>query len=483
MESIRTQTVRGAKWSALEGIAGQAVSFLLFLALARLLTPVDFGVVAIANLLVMVMQAFIYQGLGQAIIQFADLDDLYLDTIFIINLAAGVAFFLLTIGIAPMIEKWFSTPGLAGVLCWLSPVFLISGLTDVHNNLLAREMNFRALARRTLLSYLAGGFVGVTLALRGAGVWSLVGQQLAIALVNLVVLWTASSWRPRFGFSKVRARRLLYFGIQILWVDLVGLANRRADQLFVGKYLGPVITGFYTVGARVSMLVSEILAKSIARVSLSALSRIQTETSRFAEALCSLVEMQSVLMFPIAIGLAIVAPEIMHLCFGQKWEASVPIMQALLVACPFEALSGAHQSALVSKGKPAWSSLISTFHAVTNLAFFAVAIHRGALAVAMAFSLRALILYPVELWVLKRVLDFPVARFLKPLGFQIAITALMAVVLVILRNGWFSQLPQQLNLGVSIVTGALVYFLLLILLNRPLYQRIRQLIPMRQVLA
>ncbi|MEO7933360.1 MAG: lipopolysaccharide biosynthesis protein [Chthoniobacterales bacterium] len=476
MESIRTQAAKGAGWSAAEGIAGQVISFLLFLALARLLTPSDFGVVAVANLCVMIIQAFIYQGLGQAIIQFADLDDQYLDTVFCINLAAGIFFFLLTLLMAPWVGHWFQTPGLAGVLCWLSPVFLISGLTDVQNNLLARKMNFQALARRTLFSYFAGGIVGVAMALRGGGVWSLVGQQLTIAVVNLIVLWTASDWRPGFQFCPRRARRLLIFGVKIFWVDLLGLINRRSDQLFIGKFFGPLTTGFYAVGSRVSMLLSEILAKSIARVSLSALSRLQNQTARFADALCEIVEMQGVLVFPIAIGLAVVAPEVMHICFGAKWAASVPIMQALLLACPFDALSGAHHSALVAQGRPGWSSLLTTAHAVLNLIFFAVAIHWGAVAVALAFSLRAILLYPVELLALRHTLHFPILRFGKLVFFPITATCLMAGSLILLRKDLLSAWPPAINLLVSVCLGAAIYIFLIIGLNRTLFQKIRQLL-------
>ena len=187
-------------WSTLESVAGQGLSFLVFLLLARILAPADFGVVAIANVYVLVAQFFIFQGLGQAIIQFDDLDDEHLDTVFWINLGVGVFFLVLTLLAAGVVQHWFAVPSLAAILRGLSPIFILAALSDVQNNLLTRRLQFRALALRTLSSYFAGGITGVVLALSGAGAWSLVGQQVVLWAVNLVALWGASDWRPRWRF-------------------------------------------------------------------------------------------------------------------------------------------------------------------------------------------------------------------------------------------------------------------------------------------
>ncbi len=459
------QTVHGVAWSGIEGLAGQLISFLVFIVLAHFLSSLDFGIVAIANLYVLVAQFFVFQGLGQAIIQFEDLDDRHLDTVFWINLSVGCFILLLTSAVAGAVAAWFDMPALAAILRGLSPIFLLAALADVQNNLLARQLQFRALALRTLSSYLAGGVVGIALAWRGAGAWSLVGQQLTIWLVNLVALWTASSWRPRLAFCPERARRLLRFGVKLLWVDLTGLLNRRADQLFVGKFLGAAVVGFYAVGARVATLLSEVLIRSLARVSVSALSRLQGQVERFGGAFYRIVEMQSVFVLPATAGLAILAPDVVHLFFGAKWEPSVRIMQLLLLACPFEALSAVHQSVLVARGRPDWCSGIATVHALANVLAFTVAIHWGALAVAAAFSGRAALLYPFELLVLKRVTGISISKTLLLFLPQVLATLAMAAVIYSLRGYWQTG-PASARLGALIVLGACCYGGVLQWLNR-----------------
>lgn len=464
MPSFKEKTFRGAGWSTLEGMAGQGLSFLIFLILARLLSPRDFGIVAIANVYVLVAQFLVFQGLGQAILQFQDLDEEHLDTIFWINVAIGSALLLLTLLGASAAEAWTCTPGLGPVLRGLSPVLFLAALTDVPNNLLSREMRFRKLAGRTLVAYLAGGVVAVACALRGAGAWSLVAQQVTFWLANFIMLWAATPWRPRPRFCVARAARLLRFGKHLLWVDLAGLVSRRSDQIFVGRFFGPIAGGFYSVGARVSMLVGEVLIRSLSKVTVTVLSRLQNEGLRFNAAVYEVVEMQSALILPVAVGLALVAPDVIALFLGRKWAPSVPIVQALLLACPLEAFSAVHQSTLVARGQPQWCSALTTMHAAANLLVFAVAIRWGPLAVATGYTLRALCLYPVELGVLHRAAALSPARFLRMLSPQAGAALVMTGTLLLLRSQLGAAAPGLL-LAASVLIGAAVYLSAEALLN------------------
>ena len=292
-------------------------------------------------------------------------------------------------------------------------------------------------------------------------------QQLTVWLVNFVVLWTATPWRPRFRFCLERARRLLRFGLHLLWTDLVGLVNRRSDQLFVGRAFGPVIGGFYAVGARVAMLVSEVLIRSFGRVTVTVFSRLQNEAARFQAAVYETVEMQSAIILPVSVGLALVAPDIVALFLGAKWSAAIPVMQALLLACPCEALSSVHQSTLVARGRPQWCSTLTTAHAVANLAIFSVAIRWGPVAVAAGYAARGLLLYPVELAVLRRVAGFSPARFFRLLLPQAGAVSLMAGAVLLLRAR-LEPLAPALLLPASVLTGAAAYIAAEGLLNRRL---------------
>ncbi len=452
---MKNKIIAGASWSAVEAFSGQVISFVVFLILARLLAPADFGLIALANIYVLIVQYLIFQGLGQAIIQFEDLDDEHLNTVFWINLAAAFGFVFLTWVSSDSIARWFSTPTLAAILKSLSPIFLLAALTDVQNNLLTRHLQFKSLALRTLVSYALGGVAGITLAWLGYGVWSFVAQQLTVWLINFISLWTSSTWRPRWVFSTTKAKRLLTFGVNLLAVDLMNLASKRSDQSVVGRSLGPPALGFYAVGARVSSLVSEILVKSLSRVTLSGLSRLQNEIERFLNALYRIFELQIVIALPAASGLALLASPVVQMCFGAKWQPGVAIMQVLLLAIPFEALSAVHFSALVALGRPRSCSILMTLHAMVNILFCVLVARHGVLAIAGAVALRALILYPVEVWVVKQIIPLSIARILQSLApILLATAAMVFITHTILRITPVADIAQLI---VGITVGAVTY--------------------------
>jgi len=472
LPTLRSQTISSSLWSGIEAFAGQGISFAVFFILARLLSPSDFGLIALANIYVLVVQYLIFQGLGQAILQFEDLDEEHLSTIFWLHLALGVLFCGLTFVAGGWVSVWFGAPGLSAILQMMTPIFLLAALTDVQNNLLGRRMNFKSLALRTLVSSAVGGVVGIGMAVAGFGVWSFVGQQVATWVINLAILWTASEWRPRFFFSQTKAGQLLRFGSNLLWVDLVGLASRRVDQLFVGRFFGASALGFYAVGSRVSSLVGEVMIRSLSRVSVSGLSRLQHDAARFTQALYAIFELQIAVILPVAIGAALLAGDVVRLFFGAQWEAAVPVMQVLLLAAPFEAMSAVHCSALISRGQPRWCSLLTTGHAVVNLLLCWLAASHGPTAVAVAVAVRAALLYPLEVIAVKRVVPLSGTRVFKELWPLFAATLLMALGVSFVSRLFGETGPLSLRLTAAVATGAAIYTAALTALKPRLAQEI-----------
>ncbi len=464
MYDLRTKAIRGAGWSVAGSLSGQIVSFVVFLLLARLLSIEQFGLIALANIYVLVVQIFVFQGLGQAVIQFEDLDDLHLDTVFWMNLAAGCFFCALTLVDADFFSGCVGAPPLGPLLRWLSPIFLFAALSDVQSNLLTRQMAFFSLAARTFISYVAGGVVGVALALGGAGAWSIVGQQLTIWALNVVVLWRASDWRPRFRFSRERASRLARFGANLLWVDLASLANRRSDQFFIARFLGPVAVGIYAIGGRISMLFGELVVRSFSRVSLSAFARLQNDPARLARGFYDVTEMQVALVLPITLGMTLIAPSAVSLFFGAKWLGAAPIVQVLILALPFEALSAIHFSVLISRGRPQWCSLLTLGHALVNVAMFFLAVRFGMLAVSIAYVLRAALFYPVELCFVRQLIPISFVKLFLLLASPLVAALAMTLGIYLLQE--VAVAPSSATwLCSAVALGAAIYGLIVYLLR------------------
>jgi O-antigen/teichoic acid export membrane protein len=424
---LARRTMRAASWAAAESMGGQCISFVVFLVMARLLTPADFGAVALANIYVAFSQVLIFQGLGQAIVQKAELSPEDLEAAFWINLSFGLVIAVVTLPLGGPVAQWFHSPGLAGLMRWLSPIFVLSALADVQTNLLAREFAYKSLAVRTIVAFSFGGLVGIFMARAGYGIWSLVGQQLTVAVFNVALLWTASPWRPRLRFSGSHAWTMWHFSSRLMGHEFVSLGSRRSDLFFVGKYLNTVAAGTYAVAARVSTLLNEIVVRSLSRVSLASLARLQGEPGGMGGAFSRIMQMQSCLIFPAAAALSFFAREVVLVTVGPHWVAAVPAMRVLLLAIPLEALSALNAAAIIARGRPGWVSMLTCVHAGLNVMLFAIVARWGIVAVATAYLIRATLLYPVELAVLRRLIPVTISQIcescLPPLIAVVAMTA------------------------------------------------------------
>jgi len=200
--SLREQAVKGVVWSGIQNWGSSLLSVGVFLVLARLLDAQAFGLVALASAFTGLMVIFLRQGFSRAIIQRSDLQPGHLDTAFWINIAGGVVLTGAGMALAGLVSSVYGEPQLTPVIRWLSVGFLASALSATQEAVLQRRLNFKGLAMRSLVASLAGGVVGVGMAVSGFGLWSLVGQNLCAGLVGVVVLWRASEWRPGFNVSR-----------------------------------------------------------------------------------------------------------------------------------------------------------------------------------------------------------------------------------------------------------------------------------------
>ncbi|HEX5578717.1 MAG TPA: oligosaccharide flippase family protein, partial [Candidatus Limnocylindria bacterium] len=205
---LRRQVARGLTWTIVNTWGEQALNLVVFIVLARLLTPVDFGLVALAAVFVAFAQLFVDQGLGDALVQRRELTGIHIDTAFWVAMATGALLTIAGIVLAYPIGALLGEPDLVPILQALSLTFVFVAMSSIQMALLRRALAFRSLAIRAIVAAFVGGVVGIALALAGAGAWALVGQQLAAAIASVVALWRGSPWRPSFGVSGPHFREL-----------------------------------------------------------------------------------------------------------------------------------------------------------------------------------------------------------------------------------------------------------------------------------
>lgn len=306
----------------------QAITMIVTLVLAGILGPTAFGTVAMATVYVLFVQMLLQQGMIPALIQRKDLRPEHLDSAFWMVVAASGVLTVVSIALAGWWASVNRLPDLQAVISVLSILIPIKGLVVVQEARLRRQMDFRPLAIRTMVSVLAGGVVGVVMAVQGMGVWALVAQQVTTGVMELVVLWSVSGWRPRLRFSSRCAKELLGFSAGSSLASFGVFINNRSDALLIGLFFGPAAVGLYRFASRWVDMLIEVSVRSLQAVSLPELSRFQDERERFDERLLAVLGLSSLLALP-ALGILAAASGPLMALVGPEWSDAVVPLQIL----------------------------------------------------------------------------------------------------------------------------------------------------------
>ncbi|MBW4700121.1 MAG: lipopolysaccharide biosynthesis protein [Aphanocapsa lilacina HA4352-LM1] len=459
--NLRHKAITGVGWSAVQNFGSQFLSLWVYLVLARILGPETFGLVALASVFVAFVQVFQEQGFTEAIVQRPALDRAHLDTAFWTNATIGLVLTLFGIAVSGPVAALFGEPRLGAILAWLAPSLLIGSLSAVQQAVLTREFAFRTLAARQLVATLAGGAVGLAMALSGFGVWSLVAQQLANQAIGLAILWFASPWRPGLQISKAHLRELFGFGINVTGFNLSNFFNRRAVDFLIGYFLGPVALGYYSIAMRILTVMIQLLTTTTTQVAMPTFSQLQQQPERLRSAFYTVTQFTSLVSFPAFLGVAALAPELVTVVFGSQWQASVPVLQILALLGLQQSVLFFNSTVLVAMGKPAWRLGINLLNAVCGLVAFAFAVHWGIVAVAAAYTLRVYLLSPVTIWAVDRLIRIELVtylnQFIPPLiGSLAMVSAIWAT-----RQLLLERLDPLSLLAFCLAVGAGVYLLTL----------------------
>jgi PST family polysaccharide transporter len=458
---LQRRVARGLTWTVADIWGRQLLNLLVFIVLARLLTPDDFGVVALAAVFVSFAQLIVDQGLGDALIQRQSLTRQHIDTAFWAAVLTSLMLTALTVATAGPIAAALSTPALAPILQVLAITFILAAFTSIQIALLRRELAFRSLAIRSLAATAAGGAVGIVAALQGAGAWALVAQQATSASVSVVALWAISPWRPQLSFSFPLFRELFPFGIRVVGSDILNFLSRYTSNFLIGVMLGTTLLGLYAVGNRI-LDVSQTLLLNVARkIAFPAFSRLQHDPERMQRAYLRMNRVAALIILPGYVALAVLAPQLTVLVFGDQWTESGTIAAILFMVGPVLSLQAFSDTLLNAVGHPEVVLRLRAINTFTTIIGFVLAVPFGIQAVAAAFTIRAYVVLPIVLRWMRTYAGIPTAQVIGQLrGIAIA-TAVMAAVMLLIVLQAVVSLPAAAEVGVASVVGAAAFLVVL----------------------
>ena len=475
--NLRQKAVNGIFWSVIQKWGRSAISIVTFVILSRLLAPEAFGLVALASVFTVFIELFLDQGLSAAIVQRAELEPEHLDTAFWINILTGILLTVGLISVSGLVATFFGEPRLSPVLRWLSISFILSALSSTQVAILQRRFAFRSLAVRSMAAATVGGIVGISMAFTGFGVWSLVGQDIVSALAGVVVLWRSSDWRPGLNVSKKHYKELFTFGASVVGNHALTVLIRRSDDLLIGYFLGTTLLGFYTVGYQLLLIIIRLVTEVTNSVAFPAFSRIQRQPERMRRAFYNVTQYTSLFAFPVFIGLAALAPELVQAIFGEKWAPSIPVMQVLALIGILQSVLFFNGSVIRASGKPLWELGIMFLNAVCSVMGFLLAVRWGIVAVAASFVIVGYSLAPISYIAVRRLIqvDFKTYlwQFVSPLSASLIMVAVIVGVKYLLKD---QSLNLYLGLSIYLSVGVLTFLLVIRFTARQLYQEMLDLV-------
>lgn len=420
---------RSAVWRFLEAAGSEGLAFAFMVLLARLLGPSDYGIVAMAALFVASCQKILYSGIPDALVQGDDVSNLRLDSAFWANMLLGLALSLLFIASGALAAEAVGEPHLKDVLVGLSPLPILFAANGVFQARLRRAMKFRVLALRTHACVLAGGITGAIFAFSGAGYWSLVAQQLAYAITNLVILARDSDWRPRLRVDADQVRSLYRFGGHVSGRALIDTLSQSGLTFIVGIFLPTAEVGLFAVARRVWLSLSYFTSASILEIMLPVLSRMSTKPDQHRDAVYTTFRLTALLCVPSFLSAAMIAEPMLRSVFGEKWAAGATCLQIMLVGGIFQAFCAVSVQVFSSIGQPRHGLYLSILGNATVVFLVLILARNGIDAAATGMAIGSAMAYPFVLFRLRKVLSIKPGRVVRE---QIPIWAGAAIIAVLI---------------------------------------------------
>ena len=482
MATERKGVLSNFLWRFAERCGAQLVTFIVSIILARLLTPDDYGTIALVTVFTTIMQVFVDSGLGTALIQKKDADDLDFSSVFYFNFAVCIVLYLMMFFSAPLIASFYSLPELTPVVRVISLTIVISGVKGVQQSYVSRNMLFKRFFYATLGGTIFSAFLGIAMAYLGLGVWAIVAQQLSNTAIDTLILWITVKWRPKWIFSWERLKGLLGFGWKMLCSALLDTIYNNIRSLLIGKVYSSADLAYYNEGKKFPNLIVTNINSSINSVLLPAMSREQDDKDRVKNMTRRSIMVSCYLMAPLMIGLACCASNIVVVVLTEKWLLCVFFLQVFCINYMFYPIHTANLNAIKAMGRSDLFLKLEIWKKVIGMILLLATLCISVKAMAYSLLISTFVSMIINTWPNKKLLDYSFIEQMKDILPSILLAVGMGVVVYFI--GLFN-LPTLPLLLIQVVCGGLIYvagsaifklepFLYLIGIIKPMIQKRRK---------
>lgn len=444
-------------WKLLERFSSQAISLLVTILLARILLPIEFGIIAIIVVFIELANVIIDGGLCTALIQKKGADDIDFSTIMYFSLVlAGVLYLLLYI-LAPTIANFYDNTLLTPVLRILSINLFLNSFNAIQRAYISKHMLFDKLFYCSLVAIVVSGTTGIVMAYSGYGVWALVAQQITNQFVLSVIMWFTIKWRPLFVFSKERFKTLFDYGWKIFLSNLIIALYENVRSLIIGKMYHPSALAFFDRGKQFPNLIMTNINISLQTVLLPAFAEIQEQKELVKQMMKKSIELTNFCTLPLLVGLAVAAKPLVILLLTDKWIEAVPFIQIFSIAFMMMPIQSSNMSAIKALGYSNITLKIEIIKKVIETIILVISFFISVYAVAWGIVLYNFICIIINLYPCKKILNYNLYEQFRDVIPYLLSSLAMGFALYILT---FFDFSNGLLLALQIVLGLFIYIIL-----------------------
>lgn len=452
-DSLRHKTIHGVGWSFIDNISNSGITFLVGLVLARLLTPEEYGIMAMITIFIAISNSIIDSGFSNALIRKTRIERVDYNTVFYFNLTVSILIYVLLHLAAPAISVFFKEPVLLAVIRIIGWVLIINALAIIPRTQFVRNVDFKTQTKVSLISSISSGVIGIGMALGGMGVWSLVGQQLSRQFLNTLFLWVYSKWHPVWEFSTESFKELFGFGSKLLLSGLLNTIYKNIYYIVIGRFYTSAQLGQYTRAEQFNMIFSSNLTSVVQRVSYPVLSSIQEEPERLREAYRKVIKITMLITFACMLGLAAVAKPLILILIGEKWLSAVYFLQIICFSGMLYPLHAINLNILQVKGRSDLFLKLEIIKKIIAVGPIVVGIVYGIECMLWGGVLISFIAYFLNSYYSANLINYPTSEQIKDI-LPTFLTSFVVAVFMWSVSFWnisvYALLPIQILVGISL---------------------------------
>jgi len=432
--SLSKKVSKGAFWVTAASISARALSLVSAIILARLLVPEDFGLMAIAMAIIAFSQNTTQTGFGSALIQKQDRPEDFLNTAWTFELARYLILFLIVFLAAPLFASFFKEPRAVAILRVISISLVLQGLRNIGVIYFKKNLDFHKQFIIEIVPVMAYICVVIPLAFSLRNVWALVWASLTTNITTCCISYVMHPYRPRLDFSIKKAKNLFNFGKWILGSSILVMVKQQGIVMFIGKFLGIPILGFYNRARAFSTMIFQQVSAIVWNVGYPAYSQLQVDPIRFKNAYLKTLKLLTFIGIPMAGGLFVLSKDFVHLFLTDKWLPIVPLMQILCLQAVLDFINTPASIAFQASGKPAIGTKISTLGVIIlAIIVYPLSSRWGTTGTVAALFLAMLIPSPIVWYMAIKIIKCTYSEFFKPVLISLINTGIMVSIILVIK--------------------------------------------------